>query len=281
MKRFSIYTLFLAFALVFHSCNESEDTPPDEIELPVARTLEFDGIHPYHCNVYGEYYIPSVFRDSPVFGFCFSSQNHEPTRADQESIVPRTVDPWPIDTWISKGRTLGFIPNRTYYYRAFVAVGGHVVYGDVYSFTPPPGNFSEGTFLDERTGKTYRTVTIEGQTIISDDVIINGKSNFDWFEAQQLAPPGWHVPSKEEMEKLIETLGPGDVAYYALGHRDLVNIPLKEEGRYRDIGWCWTSSKTDDDNYIAFFCMFGRLQVGLPFPTSPPTGRLRVRYFKD
>jgi uncharacterized protein (TIGR02145 family) len=91
---------------------------------------------------------------------------------------------------------------------------------------------------DPRDGKEYKTVRIGGQTWMAENIKYlspekysknytppEGDSNYvkygwhyDWKNAMKICPVGWHLPSKEDFEILLQTVGNGDreKAYHAL-----------------------------------------------------------------
>ena len=85
------------------------------------------------------------------------------------------------------------------------------------------------SFIDSRDGKTYKTVKMGNQTWMAENLAYkanngcwtydNDESNiatygylYDWETAKQICPKGWHLPSKNEWEILIDYLGGKDVA---------------------------------------------------------------------
>lgn len=87
------------------------------------------------------------------------------------------------------------------------------------------------SFVDSRDGKTYKAVKIGNQTWMAENLnyatssgswCYGGNSSncdkygrlYDWETAKKVAPPGWHLPSKEEWETLLKDLGgQGSTAY--------------------------------------------------------------------
>jgi len=81
-----------------------------------------------------------------------------------------------------------------------------------------------GKFTDERDGKTYKAVLIGNQVSMTENLAYFGgngcwinyadkrKANnlgyyYDFEKAQKVCPNGWHLPSKEEFEKLLQAVG--------------------------------------------------------------------------
>jgi len=82
-----------------------------------------------------------------------------------------------------------------------------------------------GSFTDPRDGKTYKTVKIGDQWIMAENLAYkpdNGKfwayendeSNiaiygylYDWETAMNIAPEGWHMPSRKEWKAIRKILG--------------------------------------------------------------------------
>jgi uncharacterized protein (TIGR02145 family) len=87
----------------------------------------------------------------------------------------------------------------------------------------------KGTFTDKRDGKTYKTITIGKQTWMAENLAFKTKNGcfvynndtsnegkygylYDWEAAKAACPGGWHLPTKGEIEILINYLGGETVA---------------------------------------------------------------------
>ncbi len=95
--------------------------------------------------------------------------------------------------------------------------------------TPEPG-VTTGTFIDSRDQQVYDWVKIGTQTWMTENlaykldsgcwVFDNNESNakvygylYTWEFAQTIAPKGWHLPSQDEWQTLVDYLGGADEAY--------------------------------------------------------------------
>lgn len=135
---------------------------------------------------------------------------------------------------------------------------------------------STNTFTDPRDGKIYKIVKIGTQTWFAENLAYkadkgcwaydNDESNvatygylYDWETAKKVCPKGWHLPTKEEWQTLIDFLGGKDVAGEKLKstsgwerpNTGATNISgfTALPGGYQDYGWDY------DDGYGPFFNM--------------------------
>jgi uncharacterized protein (TIGR02145 family) len=86
----------------------------------------------------------------------------------------------------------------------------------------------EGTFTDPRDGKKYKSVKIGKQVWMAENLNFAAKGSkcyenkpdycvkygslYDWNTALKACPNGWHLPSRDEYDALINTVGGDDVA---------------------------------------------------------------------
>ena len=91
--------------------------------------------------------------------------------------------------------------------------------------TSNAGNPETGNFTDSRDGKEYKTVKIGDQWIMAENLAYkpdsgnfwayeNNDSNiaiygylYDWETAMNIAPEGWHLPSRKEWKAVRKSLG--------------------------------------------------------------------------
>ena len=97
-------------------------------------------------------------------------------------------------------------------------------------------NFGAGEkMVDPRDGQTYKIITIGTQTWMAENLNYQtaGSMCYDnnpdycqkygrlytWHDAMNACPSGWHLPSKEEFETLLYSVGGDDIAGTALMSR--------------------------------------------------------------
>jgi uncharacterized protein (TIGR02145 family) len=88
--------------------------------------------------------------------------------------------------------------------------------------------FQDEDLFDDRDGQTYRTITIGSQTWMAENLNYENEDSFcfeyeeencerygrlyPWESAQLACPDGWHMPSPEEFNTLIDLVGGKAVA---------------------------------------------------------------------
>ena len=151
-----------------------------------------------------------------------------------------------------------------------------------------------GTFNDSRDGKIYKTVTVNSQTWMAENLAYkagsgcwaynNDESNakdygylHNWGTAKQVAPTGWHLPTKEEWVKFVEYLGGEPVAGDKLKEAGTTHWKMasksaaseinfnalpggyrNENGEFYALGqngsyWCSTSEDSDRAHFILIY----------------------------
>jgi len=133
----------------------------------------------------------------------------------------------------------------------------------------------KGSFEDERDGQKYETVKmpdgkiwmaqnlnykVENSWLYADDkdYEVYGRL-YTWDAAKEACPPGWHVPSREEWESLVEAVGGSSVAGKKLrydgdddyGFSAQFGGVRQPDGKfdYEDLGGCWWTATVSSENF--------------------------------
>jgi len=110
----------------------------------------------------------------------------------------------------------------------------------------------KGSFKDTRDGKTYKTVKIGTQTWMAENLNYEAKDSkcydnkpancakygrlYNWYEAAEFCPKGWHLPSRKEWMTLVNLAGGKEIAGKKLNARN---------------GWNNKNNGTDDFGFTA------------------------------
>lgn len=138
---------------------------------------------------------------------------------------------------------------------------------------------AQGTLVDKRDGKKYKTVQIGSQTWMAENLNYKTKDSYCydddesncseygrlymWKVAKEACPSGWHLPSKADFETLIESVGGNSTAGLKLKSKtnwngsntfgfsaDPVGV-LDDGGGYydeRDVAYFWSSTEKNSSN---------------------------------
>jgi len=87
---------------------------------------------------------------------------------------------------------------------------------------------AEANFTDPRDGKVYKTIKIGKQTWMAENLNYDASGSkcynndpansqkygrlYDWKTAKKVCPPGWHLPSDEEWQELVDFAGGKKIA---------------------------------------------------------------------
>ena len=209
-------------------------------------------------------------------GVCWSTSSN-PTISGS-----KTMDSTGLGSFTSKLK--GLLPNTTYFVRAYATNSAGTSYGNEQSFKTYSKGSQIVTDID---GNVYHTVIIGDQTWMIENLrttkLLNGLSvpriqdagiwssqsayaycwygndsiankntfgalyNWNAVSTRKLAPSGWHIPSKEEINTLTSYLGGSLTA----------GSKLKESGNTH-----WSSVNTDATNSTGFTALPGGYRSG-------------------
>ena len=164
------------------------------------------------------------------------------------------------------------------------------------------------TFTDKRDNQVYKTVEIDGKTWLAENFAYkedegcwayeNNENNVDefgylynWGAAMRAVPAGWHLPTKEEFESLIEFTGGGENAFEALIEDGSSGFNAVYSGWYDGssepfAGFetnmsFWSSTEHSQKKYAFYLDMFKYDQAKIGMFSLDKTQGYSVRLIKD
>jgi uncharacterized protein (TIGR02145 family) len=235
-----VFLLPLTLLIGLLSCKKNPDTTSNTPAIPVLTTTASVVITQYSAQSGGTVSSDAGFTVT-ARGICWST-SHNPTTADS-----KTTDGAGTGNYSSIMTSLS--PSTIYYVRAYAINSQGTAYGNELTFSTQDVSTTTVTDID---GNVYPVITIGSQvwmkenlktshyqngvaipTGLSDGswgtatlgafaIYGNDASNnavygklYNWYAAidsRNIAPAGWHVPSKEEWMILINSLGGLDLA---------------------------------------------------------------------
>lgn len=138
--------------------------------------------------------------------------------------------------------------DTEYHIRAFADNGISITYGETLTTTTLSTYVSDtGSMVDSRDGNTYNWVQIGNQKWFAENLMYEGEGpNYNYIETPYgfiytgggaICPNGWHVPSEDEWNELIDFVGGPEIA----------GGVLKESGTEN-----WASPNTGANNTAGF-----------------------------
>jgi len=162
---------------------------------------------------------------------------------------------------------------------------------------------TQGTFTDQRDGRTYKTVKIDDMIWFAENFNYEGEGKYDFETANKICPEGWHLPSFAEWNGLIEYVchtGEKSLDFYFTKDTDeVVGIYLKAKEGWKDYygksingedsfgfaalpggSFWWSATKCTDENLVWTFSLSDDSDEVERYNTWLGD-KLSVRYVKD
>jgi len=249
--------------------------PPEPVELGSAQNITQTGMHIiWHRSTSEDFSHYSLYSST------------SPGVTVNSNLVKTISD---LDTWnLYVG---GLTPNTTYYYKIFVVDNSGLSAGSqekaiktLEDGTVDPPTCGDNQLCDDRDGQVYKTVQIGNQIWQSENMNFNVSGSlcydnnpdncdiygrlYNFEQAQNACPEGWHLPSKDDYDALIQYMRDdgvqtGDFDIHLMstsweGGLDTYGFNALSAGLFNgnsfgrlnssSAGW-WTSSDHTSDNW--------------------------------
>jgi len=189
-------------------------------------------------------------------GICWDLNPNPDAKLDSKTIVNKTI----TDNTLFEASISNLTTEKRYFYRSFFINEFDTIYGDEKTFLTLPkltdfdGNvydlvqigtqiwtvenlrvshYNDGTEIElvtmEQNGYRWSTMETGGRCVYNNLPINLEKFGYlyNWFtvETGMLAPPGWRVPTKDDLTKLLTYLGGAEIASDKLCEAGIANWP--------------------------------------------------------
>lgn len=227
-----------------------------------------------------------------IFGFCWSTASNPTISNSRVSAVSWSVEDWACTL-------VGLLPNTTYFVRAFAYNAGGTGYSNTLTVMTDTGSVA-GTFVDIRDGRSYRTIRIGNQVWMAENLNYGTATGswyydndsllyssqygrlYDWLTAVTIAPAGWHLPRKGELDTLLLTCGgitiwESSTAFDRLVFADQSRHPQSgttgfnaafggrgSNGQFSDVGqagYVWSSTEGSSGSYRLGISRFSSISL--------------------
>lgn len=243
-KYFVAINVFISVILlsIVNGCTKSSEAITDSLSKPKV-TTKLIGSITQTSAITGGTVSDDGGSEIVARGVCWSIFPN-PTTDDE-----KTNDNQGIGEFLSEITAL--TPGTTYYVKAYATNNQETGYGEELSFETKITNSSE--FTDSRDGQVYTFAQIGTQVWMTQNLNFEMENSwcynndaenckiygrlYDWNAAIAAVPQGWHLPSTDEWNTLINYLGD----LYVAGGK------MKESGLIH-----WSSPNTDADNSSNF-----------------------------
>ncbi|WP_104734375.1 FISUMP domain-containing protein [Hanstruepera ponticola] len=142
----------------------------------------------------------------------------------------------------------GLEVDTEYHVRAFADNGISITYGETMTATTLSTYISDtGSIVDSRDGNTYNWVQIGNQKWFAQNLMYEGEGpNFNYIETPYgfiyrgegaICPNGWHIPTEDEWNELIDFVGGPEIAGGVLKESGIENWESPNTGANNTAGF--------------------------------------------